>query len=149
MKVDQDLGFLGAMIAGVGGLLVGVSTLRHHRRRAGAAPWLLLLTLPLGFLAIALLATMGAHEDYLGLPLTMLYGGAWIALGEVDKLESLDVGAGTGHHQRVQPLGGGGLPPGVHGVQRGVQVGRGVHAVMGRVAGDNVARPKGFEPLTF
>lgn len=81
VKVGQELGFLGAMIAGLGGLLVGVSILRHHRRRAGVAPWLLLLTLPLGFLAIALLATMGVDEDYLGLPLTMLYGGAWITFG--------------------------------------------------------------------
>jgi len=81
VKGGQDLGFLGATIAGLGGFLLGVSTLFHHRRRAGVASWLLLLTLPLGFLTIALLSTMGVHEDYLGLPLTMLYGGAWIVLG--------------------------------------------------------------------
>ena len=69
VKVGQDLGFTGALIAGLGGFLVGVSTLRQHRRRAGTASWLLLLT------------AAGVPEDYLGLPLTVLYGGAWMVLG--------------------------------------------------------------------
>lgn len=81
VKGGQDLGFIGAMIAGLGAFLVGVSALRHHRRRAGVASWLLFLTLPLGFLGIVLLSATGVDEDYLGLPVTMLYGGAWIVLG--------------------------------------------------------------------
>lgn len=77
----QDLGFLGAMIAGLGGLLVGASALLRGARRAGLASWLLLLTLPLGLLVTFLLTAAGVHEDYLGLPITILYGGAWVVLG--------------------------------------------------------------------
>lgn len=77
----QDLGFLGAMIAGLGGLLVGISVLLRRGRGASLASWLFLLTLPLGILATVLLTAMGVHEDYLGLPVTVLYGGAWVALG--------------------------------------------------------------------
>lgn len=77
----QDLGFLAAMVAGLGGLGVGVSIVRHPEKRSDVAAWLLLLTLPLGFLVLTLLSAMGLHEDYLGLPLTILYGGAWVTFG--------------------------------------------------------------------
>jgi len=80
VKAGQDAGFLGALVAGVGGFLVGFSALRS-RSVPKAAHWLLLLTLPLGLLGITLLAAMGTPEDYLGLPVTALYGGAWIVLG--------------------------------------------------------------------
>lgn len=80
VKGGQDVGFLGAMVAGLGGFLVGVSG-RRSRSIPKVALWLLLLTLPLGLLAISLLAAIGTPEDYLGLPLTVLYGGAWIVLG--------------------------------------------------------------------
>ena len=52
----------------------------HRRWRGGMAPWLLLLTLPLGFLAVALLGMAGVPEDYLGLPLTALCGGTRMVL---------------------------------------------------------------------
>lgn len=77
----QDLGFVGAMIAGLGGFLVGCRTLRGHRNLPAAGSWMLLLTLPLGFALLALLSAMGVPEDYLGLPLTVLYGGAWVVFG--------------------------------------------------------------------
>lgn len=77
---SQDMGFLGVLVTGVGALLMGFSGLRH-REIPAAASWLLLLTLPLGLLAIVLLSAMGTPDDYLGLPITMLYGGAWVVLG--------------------------------------------------------------------
>ncbi len=80
VRVGQDVGFLGAMVAGLGAFLVGVSALRSRSRPSPAA-WLLLMTLPLGLLAVTLLTAIGTPEDYLGLPLTALYGGAWTALG--------------------------------------------------------------------
>ncbi len=76
----QDLGFLGAMIAGLGGLLAGIDMLRR-RRSPVLASWLLLLTLPVGCLGLALLGAVGVSDDVLGLPLTVLYGGAWVVLG--------------------------------------------------------------------
>lgn len=76
----QDLGFLGALVAGLGALVLGAADLR---RRAGPvlAAWLFVLTVPLGLLATVLLSVAGVPEDYLGLPLTVLYGGAWVVLG--------------------------------------------------------------------
>ena len=68
------------LVAAVGALLMGFSGLRQ-REIPTAAAWLLLLTLPHGLLAIVLLSAMGTPEDYLGLPITMLYGGAWVVLG--------------------------------------------------------------------
>ena len=76
----QDLGFLGAMVAGLGGILAGLDMLRR-RRSPALASWLLLLTLPAGFLGLALRGAMGVSDDVLGLPLTVLYGGAWVVLG--------------------------------------------------------------------
>lgn len=80
VRGGQDLGFLGAMVAGLGALLVGLSGLRT-RANPTAAWWLLLLTVPLGLVLIVVLAAAGAPEDYLGLPLTISYGAAWIVLG--------------------------------------------------------------------
>ena len=80
VMVGQDLGFLGAVVAALGALLVGLDTLRRGRLPR-LASWLLLLTLPLGVAATAVLAAIGTPEDYLGLPLTVLYGGSWIVLG--------------------------------------------------------------------
>lgn len=78
VRNGQDLAFLGAMVAAAGALLVGL-----HLRRRGltVAAWLFLLTLPLGALGTTALSALRVPEDYLGLPLTLLYGGAWIATG--------------------------------------------------------------------
>ena len=79
VRGGQDLGFLGALVAAAGALLIGL-----RLRRGGSAPaaaWLFLLTLPLGVLATVALSALGTPVDYLGLPLTLLYGGAWIAAG--------------------------------------------------------------------
>lgn len=80
VKGGQDLGFLGAVVAGLGAFLVGLAGVRR-RADPTAAWWLLLLTLPLGVVLTVLLTAAGVPEDYLGLPLTVLYGGAWIVLG--------------------------------------------------------------------
>jgi hypothetical protein len=76
----QDLGFLGAMVAALGALVLGVA-LRRHAVESSLAAWLLLLTLPLGIILTVTLDALGVPEDYLGLPLTVLYGGAWVVLG--------------------------------------------------------------------
>ena len=76
----QDLAFFGAMVAALGALLVGISAVRR-RARPLIASWLLLLTLPAGLAVLALLDALGTPEDYLGLPLTVLYGAAWVVLG--------------------------------------------------------------------
>jgi nitrate reductase gamma subunit len=75
-----NLGFVGAVIAALGALLLGVSRLRQ-RTTPTAASWLFLLTLPVGLFATVPLSATGISEDYLGLPTTILYGGAWMVLG--------------------------------------------------------------------
>lgn len=76
----QDVGFLGAAVAAVGALPLGISALRQDYVPRLAA-LLFIATLPLGVLGILLLDGLGVPEDYLGLPLTLSYGGAWVALG--------------------------------------------------------------------
>lgn len=76
----QDIGFLGAVVAAVGALPLGISALRHDYTSRPAAV-LFIAALPMGVLGIVLLDGLGVPEDYLGLPLTVLYGGAWVALG--------------------------------------------------------------------
>lgn len=76
----QDVGFLGAMIAGLGALALGVDGLRRSSSPRPAAA-LYAATLPIGITGTALLGAAGAGEDYLGLPITLLYGGAFVALG--------------------------------------------------------------------
>lgn len=75
----QDVGFLGAVVAALGALLLGVSALRRRLLPRTAAA-LFAATLPVGILGIVLLDGLGASEDVLGLPLTVLYGGAWVVL---------------------------------------------------------------------
>lgn len=75
----QDVGFLGAVAAVLGALVLGVSAVRNGCAPRPAAV-LFAASLPLGLLGIAVLGGLGAPEDYLGLPLTVLYGGAWVAL---------------------------------------------------------------------
>lgn len=75
----QDLGFLGALVAGVGAILLGVALWRALAvPRAGAL--LLIISLPIGLLGTIAISAMG-FEDIAGLPLTVLYGGAWVLLG--------------------------------------------------------------------
>jgi len=75
----QDLGFLGALVAELGAVPLGVALWRTRAAsRVGAT--LLILALPVGFVGILLLSAVGL-VDIAGLPLTVLYGGAWIVLG--------------------------------------------------------------------
>ena len=79
VRVGQDLGFLGALVAGVGALLLGVA-LRQARAVLRGAALLLVISLPVGLVGTTVMATVGL-EDSAGLPLTVLYGGAWAILG--------------------------------------------------------------------
>ena len=75
----QDLGFLGALVAGVGAVLLGIAL-----RRAGVASrmgaLLLILALPVGIAGVVLISAVGL-TDIAGLALTVPYGGAWVVFG--------------------------------------------------------------------
>ncbi len=75
----QDLGFLGAFVAGVGAVLLGIALLRT-RSAARAGALLLIVAHPVGIVGVILVSALG-FVDIAGLPLTVLYGGAWIVLG--------------------------------------------------------------------
>lgn len=79
IRTGQDLGFLGALVAGVGAVLLGIALLRARSApRAGAL--LLVVALPVGIVGVIVVSALGL-ADVAGLPLTVLYGGAWIVLG--------------------------------------------------------------------
>ena len=79
IRLGQDLGFLGALVALVGALLLGIGLWRSGAAsRLGSL--LLIVALPVGLLGVIVLSAMG-FEDTAGLPWTVLYGGAWIVLG--------------------------------------------------------------------
>lgn len=80
VMAGQDLGFLAAMLAAAGALVLGVLGLRRASVPPPAAV-LFACVLPLGIVGAALLAVAGAGEDLVGLPLTALYGGGFVALG--------------------------------------------------------------------
>jgi hypothetical protein len=75
----QDLGFLGALVAGVGAILLGIALWKASAAsRIGAL--LLIVALPVGFVGVILVSAVGL-ANIAGLPLTVLYGGAWAVLG--------------------------------------------------------------------
>jgi hypothetical protein len=79
IRVGQDLGFLGALVAGLGAVPLGIALLRARSApRAGAL--LLVVALPVGIVGVIIVSAMG-FVDIAGLPLTVLYGGAWIVFG--------------------------------------------------------------------
>lgn len=79
IMIGQNLGFLSMLIAGVGAILLGIALWRARAvPRLGAQ--LLIIALPVGLPGVIALAAIG-FEDSAGLALTVLYGGAWIALG--------------------------------------------------------------------
>ena len=79
IMAGQDLGFLGALVAGVGAVLLGIAL-----RRAGVASrmgaLLLILALPVGIAGVVLISAVGL-TDIAGLALTVPYGGAWVVFG--------------------------------------------------------------------
>ncbi len=81
IRVGQDLGFFGALVALVGALFLGIA-LRRSRVASRLGSLLLIVALPVGLLGVILLSAMG-FEDTAGLPWTILYGGAWIVLGSL------------------------------------------------------------------
>jgi hypothetical protein len=79
IMAGQDLGFLGALVSGVGAILLGISLWRARvTPRLGAL--LLVIALPIGFVGVVLLSAV-ASADIAGLALTIPYGGAWVLLG--------------------------------------------------------------------
>jgi hypothetical protein len=87
IMTGQNLGFLGALVAGVGAVLLGVALLRTRPTPrtlplagAFAGALLLILALPVGIAGVILVSGLG-FVNIAGLPLTVLYGGAWIVLG--------------------------------------------------------------------
>jgi hypothetical protein len=79
IRAGQDLGFLGALVAGVGAVLLGIALLRARSApRAGAL--LLVVALPVGIVGVVVVSALGL-VNIAGLPLTVLYGGAWMVLG--------------------------------------------------------------------
>jgi len=97
MMVGQDLGFLGALIAGVGAIPLGIAL---WRARAASRPGalLLIIALPVGLPGTIALEAVG-FEDSAGLALTVLYGGAWVMLGY--RLWS-EEGTPVQHYSRVR-----------------------------------------------
>lgn len=80
VRAGQDLGFLGALLAAAAAVPLGIIGARRSLLPRTCAV-LLALALPGGVLGAVLLAAVGAPEDVLGLPLTVLYGGAFVAYG--------------------------------------------------------------------
>ena len=79
IMAGQDLGFLGALVSGAGAVLLGVALWRARAAsRSGAL--LLIIALPVGMVGTILLSVIG-FVNIAGLPLTVLFGGAWITLG--------------------------------------------------------------------
>lgn len=76
----QDLGFFAAVLASMGAVLMGAVGLRRGLLPT-VAGWLFVLAFPLGLLLTIALAGTSLPEDVAGLPLTLLYGGAFVALG--------------------------------------------------------------------
>ncbi len=80
VRAGQDLGFLGALLAAAAAVPLGIVGARRSVLPKSCAV-LLALALPGGVLGAVLLAALGAPPDLLGLPLTLLYGGAYVAFG--------------------------------------------------------------------
>ncbi len=79
IMAGQDLGFLGALVAGVGTILLGIALWRARAAsRLGAL--LLIIALPVGFIGVILISAAGL-VDIAGLALTVPYGVAWLLLG--------------------------------------------------------------------
>lgn len=75
-----DIGFYGALVTTLGGDPMGIGGLSHALLPRPSAVTLM-VALPLGMLGLVLLSTVGAPEDVIGLPLTLLHGLAWVLLG--------------------------------------------------------------------
>ena len=79
IRIGQDLGFFGALVSLVGAFLLGMGPWRAGAAsRLGAL--LLIVALPVGLVGVILLSGLGL-EDTAGLPWTILYGAAWVVLG--------------------------------------------------------------------
>lgn len=80
IRVGQDLGFLGALVTGIGAILLGIALWRA-RAASRLAALLLIIALPIGLVGVILISAAG-WEDIAGLPLTVLYGSGWVMLGQ-------------------------------------------------------------------
>lgn len=80
VRAGQDLSLLGALLAAAAAVPLGIVGARRSLLQRTCAV-LLALALPGGVLGAVLLAALDAPEDVLGLPMTLLYGGAYVAYG--------------------------------------------------------------------
>ena len=80
VTAGQDASFLGAMLSALGALPLGMAAILNGLTPKWAAA-LFIATLPVGLVGTILAGALGVPEDYLGVPLTVLYGGAWVVLG--------------------------------------------------------------------
>jgi heme/copper-type cytochrome/quinol oxidase subunit 1 len=78
IRIGQDLGFLGALVAGAGAILLGVALWRTQAPRLAAL--LLILTLPVGLAGVIVISSIGL-VSVAGLAMTVPYGVAWMVLG--------------------------------------------------------------------
>jgi len=79
VDIGQDLGFLGAIIGAIGAIPLGMA-LRHIKDVPRPASQMLIASFPVGFVGIVVISLLG-FVDVAGLPMTALYGGAWMMLG--------------------------------------------------------------------
>ena len=76
----QTLGFFGALLSGVGAILLGIALWRTRAApRLGAL--LLIVSFPVGFPVVIALATTSFWQSA-GLAFTVPYGVAWVILGQ-------------------------------------------------------------------
>lgn len=79
IRAGQDLGFLGALVAALGAIFLGINLWRTQAvPRTGAL--LLIITLPVGLPGIIVIQSIG-FVSIAGLAMTVPYGIAWVILG--------------------------------------------------------------------
>ncbi len=79
IQAGQDLSFLGALVAAMGAIFLGIALWRTRAApRAGAL--LLIITLPVGLPGTIMLQSIGL-VNIAGLAMTVPYGAAWMLLG--------------------------------------------------------------------
>ncbi len=79
IQAGQDLGFLGALVAAMGAIFLGIALWRT-RAAPRAAALLLIIALPVGLPGTILIQSIGL-VSIAGLAMTVPYGAAWMILG--------------------------------------------------------------------
>ncbi len=79
IRAGQDLGFLGALVAAMGAILLGIALWRTRVLPRSAA-FLLIITLPVGLPGTIMIQSIGL-VSIAGLAMTVPYGAAWMIVG--------------------------------------------------------------------